>query len=144
MTRDFTESVVEQAALAWLQSLRYSIVSGPTIAPEEPGAERESFDEVVLPGRLRAALARLNPGVSAEALDEAFRRVVRVDAADAVSRNRAFHKMLVDGVTVEEKRKDGSIGGVIVRLIDFDAAPPPRQQRLAGGKSVHRYLRRGE
>jgi type I restriction enzyme R subunit len=36
-------------------------------------------------------------------------------------RNRAFHKMLVDGVTVEEKRKDGSIGGVIVRLIDFDA-----------------------
>jgi type I restriction enzyme R subunit len=118
---DFTESVVEQAALSWLESLRYDIVSGPTIAPEEPGAERTSFDEVVLSGRFRESLARLNPGVSAEALDEAFRRVVRVDAADAVSRNRAFHKMLVDGVTVEEKRKDGSIGGVIVRLIDFDA-----------------------
>lgn len=127
MSRDFTESVVEQAALAWLESLRYDIVSGPTIAPEEPGAERESFDEVVLSGRLRESLARLNPGTSAEALDEAFRRVVRVDAvggADAVSRNRAFHKLLVDGVTVEEKRKDGSIGGVIVRLIDFDAVPP--------------------
>jgi len=118
---DFTESVVEQAALAWLESLHYDIVSGPTIAPDEPGAERASFDEVVLSGRFRESLARLNPGVSAEALDEAFRRVVRVDAADAVSRNRAFHNMLVDGVTVEEKRKDGSIGGVIVRLIDFDA-----------------------
>lgn len=118
---DFTESVVEQAALAWLESLHYDIVSGPTIAPDEPGAERASFDEVVLSGRFRESLARRNPGVSAEALDEAFRRVVRVDAADAVSRNRAFHNMLVDGVTVEEKRKDGSIGGVIVRLIDFDA-----------------------
>jgi len=117
---DFTESVVEQAALAWLESLGYATISGPTIAPDEPRAERASFDEVVLTDRLRAALARLNPGVSSEALEEAFRRVVRVDAADAVSRNRAFHKMLVDGVTVEEKRKDGSIGGVIVRLIDFD------------------------
>jgi type I restriction enzyme, R subunit len=121
MIRDFTESVVEQAALAWLESLRYDIVSGPTIAPQEPNAERASFDEVVLSGRLRAALARLNPGVSVEAFDEAVRRVIRVYGADAVSRNRAFHKMLVDGVTVEEKRRDGSIGGVIVRLIDFDA-----------------------
>jgi len=117
---DFTESVVEQAALAWLESLRYEIVSGPTIAPGEPGAERESFDEAILPRRLREALVRLNPGVSTDALDEAYRRVSRVDAADAVARNRAFHKMLVDGVTVEEKRKDGSIGGVIVRLVDFD------------------------
>jgi len=120
LSQPFTESVVEQAALAWLEGLRYDIVSGPTIAPEEPGAERESFDEVILAGRLRDALARVNPGVAPESLDETFRRVSRVDAADAVARNRAFHRMLVDGVTVEEKRKDGSIGGVIVRLIDFD------------------------
>jgi len=114
------EGTVELAALTWLQSLGYELRYGPSIAPVEPGAERASFDEVVLSGRLRESLARLNPGTPADAIDEAFRRVVRVDAADAVSRNRAFHKMLVDGVTVEEKRKDGSIGGVIVRLIDFD------------------------
>ncbi len=120
MQGSFSESVVEEASLAWLRDLGYAVVFGPQIAPGELHAERVSLDEVVLPGRLRAALLRLNPGVSAEALDEAFRRVVRVDAADAVTRNRAFHKMLVDGVTVEEKRKDGSIGGVIVRLIDFD------------------------
>ncbi|MBX3372592.1 MAG: type I restriction endonuclease subunit R [Phycisphaeraceae bacterium] len=117
---DFTESVVERAALAWLESLRYAIVSGPTIAPGEPGAERGSFEDVVLAGRLRESLARLNPGVSAEALDEALRRVMRVDAADTVARNRVFQRLLVDGVTVEEKRQDGFIGGVIVRLVDFD------------------------
>ncbi|MBK8915698.1 MAG: type I restriction endonuclease subunit R [Phycisphaerales bacterium] len=118
----FTESVVEQAALAWLESLRYAIVSGPTIAPGEPDAERDSLDEVILSGRLRAALARLNPQASGDTIDEAYRRIARVDGADAVSRNRAFHKMLVDGVTVEQKRPDGSIAGVIVRLADFDEA----------------------
>jgi type I restriction enzyme R subunit len=114
------EGTVELAALAWFQSLGYELRYGPTIAPEEPGAERASFDEVVLSGRLREAMERLNPGVTADALDEAFRRVTRLDAADAVARNRAFHTMLVDGVTVEQKRKDGSVGGVIVRLADFD------------------------
>jgi len=115
------ENTVELAALAWLQSLGYVLRYGPEIAPDAAGAERTSFDDVILVERLRDAMQRLNPGVTPDALDEAFRRVTRVDAADAVSRNRAFHTMLVDGVTVEQKRRDGSIAGVIVRLVDFDA-----------------------
>ena len=42
----FSESVVEQAALAWLESIGYLIVSGPEIAPGEVSAEpaiRKSF-----------------------------------------------------------------------------------------------------
>lgn len=127
--RGMTESVVEEAALAWLNGLGYTIAFGPQIAPGELLAERDSFDKVILDGRLREALLRLNPGVTAEALDEAFRRVTRVDAADAVGRNRAFHTMLVEGVTVEQKRQDGAIGGVIVRLVDFDT--PDRNDWLA-------------
>jgi len=122
MSGSFTESVVEDAALAWLAGLGYAVAFGPAIAPGEPAAERESFDEVVFAARLRDALTRLNPGATHDALEEAFRRVTRVDAADAVGRNRAFHRMLVDGVTVEQKRPDGSIGGVIVRLVDFEHA----------------------
>lgn len=120
MSGSFTESVVEEASLAWLGSLGYVVAFGPTIAPGEPAAERTSFDEVVLARRLREAMVRLNPGASNDALDDAFRKVTRIDGADAAARNRAFHRMLVDGVTVEQKRPDGSIGGVIVRLIDFD------------------------
>jgi len=33
--RAFTESVVEQAALAWLESMGYLILSGPEMAPGE-------------------------------------------------------------------------------------------------------------
>ena len=38
----FTESVVEDAALAWLQALGYAVLHGPDIAAGMLGAERSS------------------------------------------------------------------------------------------------------
>ena len=67
----FTESVVEQAALAWFEALGYTIVGGPSIAPGEPGQKRRTYAD----DRLRDALARLNPTASREGLDEAFRKL---------------------------------------------------------------------
>ena len=55
-----------------------------------------------------------------EALEDAFRKLTRADAPSLVERNRALHRMLVDGVTVEYRRKDGSIAGAQARVIDFD------------------------
>jgi type I restriction enzyme R subunit len=37
-----------------------------------------------------------------------------------VTRNHAFHQKLVEGVTVEYTRLDGSIGGALVHVFDFD------------------------
>jgi type I restriction enzyme R subunit len=45
-----TESVVEQAALAWLESQGYTILSGPEIAPGELQPEREGYPEVAPAG----------------------------------------------------------------------------------------------
>ncbi|MCG5054171.1 MAG: hypothetical protein KA712_14500 [Myxococcales bacterium] len=64
----FTESVVEQATLAWFEALGYTITAGPSIASGEPGQERQTYADVVLDGRLRDALARLNPTVAREGL----------------------------------------------------------------------------
>ena len=75
----FTESVVEEAALGWLGDLGYQVQHGPNIAPGEARDERDDYGQVVLAGRLRDALARLNPGVPASALDEAFRKLTRPD-----------------------------------------------------------------
>jgi len=55
------ESDVEEAALAWLESLGYAVKHGPDIAPGELDAEREDYDQVVLANRLRLALEHLNP-----------------------------------------------------------------------------------
>src|ERR1700675_877115 len=119
---NFTESVVEEAALEWLAGLGYTVLHGPEIAAGEPGAERTdpSYRDVVLQTRLRKALERLNPRLPHEAIDDAFRRLTWADGPSHVTRNHAFHQKLVDGVTVEYTRPDGSIGGALVHVFDFD------------------------
>ncbi len=113
------ESIVEDAALEWFGELGYSVAHGPQLAPGEPAAERDSFGEVVLVGRLREAIWRLNPAIPEEAREEALRKVLRVGTPSLTQTNRAFHRMLRDGVPVEYPRPDGSIAGDHVRLIDF-------------------------
>ena len=114
----FSESAVEDAALDWLKAMGWSTCYGPSIAPGEAAAERASYDQVVLEGRLRQALHRLNPGLPQEALDEAYRKLLHPPGATLEARNRALHHWLVDGVTVEVRRADGSIGGVQVSVVD--------------------------
>ncbi len=119
----FSESIVEDATLAWLEELGYVLLHGPDIAFGEPGAERTdpSYRDVILERRIRQALARLNPELPTEALEDAYRKLTRVDAPSLIARNRALHRMLVDGVTIEYARHDGSIAGAQALLIDFDA-----------------------
>ena len=118
---NFTESVVEEAALEWLEGLGYTVLHGPEIAAGEPGAERTDpgYRDVVLQPRLRKALERLNPKLPSEAIEDAFRRLTWAGEPSPVTRNHAFHLRLVDGITVEYTRPDGSIGGALVKVFDF-------------------------
>ena len=120
--RSFSESVVEDATLAWLEALGYVVLHGPDIAAGKPGEERkdQSCRDVLLERRLRQSLARLNPELPAEALEDAFRKLTRLDGPTLLERNRAAYRMLVNGVTVEYRRADGSIAGDQVRVIDFE------------------------
>src|SRR6266545_1541286 len=114
------EAVVEEAALNWFKQLGYATAQAPHLAPGEIAAERKSFTDVILFGRLRDAITRLNPAIPSDAREEGLRKILRHDAPSLVSNNRAFHRMLRDGVPVEYRRDDGSIAGDHVRLIDFD------------------------
>lgn len=116
-----TEAEIEEVALSWFRELGYAVAHGPEIAPGEPGAERDSFGDVVLVGRLRDAVNRLNPSIPEEAREDAIRKVLRVGTPSLAQTNRAFHAMLRDGVAVEYRRPDGSIAGDHVRLADFES-----------------------
>ena len=124
-----TEADVEQAALDWLQALGWSVVHGPEIAPDMPTAERSDYGQVVLEQRLRDALAELNPALPVTALDDAFRKLTRPSGPTTAARNRALHRLLVDGVTVEYAAQDGSIRGAQARVVDFEH--PERNNWLA-------------
>ena len=115
-----SESTVEAVALEWLAALGWAVAHGPDIAPDTPAAERADYGTVVLTNRLRSALARLNPNLPDEALEDALRRLTHPAGATLEARNRDFHRMLVAGVTVEYVDADGRVRGDQVRVLDFD------------------------
>jgi type I restriction enzyme R subunit len=74
----FAESTVEDAALKLFTGLGYTILHGPEIAAAKLPAERTEYSDVVLVGRLRQALARINPKIPAEALEGGIRKMLSV------------------------------------------------------------------
>ncbi len=115
-----SESTVEGVALDWLASFDWAIVHGPDIAPDMPGAERADYSEVILDARLRSALTWLNPDLPSDAVDEAHRQLLQPAGTTLEARNRTVHRMLINGVTVEYRTKDGAIRGAQARIFDFD------------------------
>jgi type I restriction enzyme R subunit len=111
------ESEVESLALAWLEAAGWQVKH---IAPDGLFAERQGFDQVILEGRLREALGRLNPNLPAEALEDARRKLAQPQGSDLLQQNRASHRLLVNGVTVEYRDAKGDLRGAQVRVIDFD------------------------
>jgi type I restriction enzyme, R subunit len=82
MTNRLYESEIEQIVLDILREENgYATAFGPEITKGAdprvcPNPERE-HTEVVLQGRLRAAIDRLNPAIPAEAREDAARKALR-------------------------------------------------------------------
>ena len=94
MPSTLNEAIVEAATLDWLAALGYGVLHGPEIAPGEAAAERLSYAEVLLAGRLRAALARLNPHIPLAALEDVQGRITIPESPSLLGNNRAFHHAL--------------------------------------------------
>jgi type I restriction enzyme R subunit len=115
----YNEETVELAALDWLQQLGFEYLYGPDIAPGVPGAERESYQEVLLVGRLKAALERLNPGASTEGKAEALRLLTQPSLGTSMLTNRAMHRLITQGVQVELPDGLGGVRAEHLQVLDF-------------------------
>lgn len=113
-----TEDQLEQETLGWLAELGYTHLYGPDIAHDGDSPERASYRDVLLIGRLRRAIERLNPSVPLAAREDALKQVVDLGVPVQLSANRLFHRLLVSGVPVQYQ-KDGETRGDFVRLIDW-------------------------
>jgi type I restriction enzyme R subunit len=120
VTSGFAESHVEEAALAWLAELGYATANSLDIGPDGDTPERANYGDVLLVERLRTAIAKLNPTLTAETRAEILAKLTQVATPSLVEENRRLHRYMVEGVPVEVRRADGSIGGEQARLIDFD------------------------
>ena len=103
------ESIVEDAALEWFGELGYAVGHGPQLAPGEAAAERDSFGEVVLVGRLREAIRRLNPAIPEEAREEALRKVLRVGTPSLTRVKGAMLRRRGDALSAGKNSSDGII-----------------------------------
>ena len=101
MPSTITESEVEQLALDILSELGYQTIYAPDISPDGENSERQSYSDVILLDRLRAAIDNLNPHIPREAKEEAVKKILRNESPNYVVNNQHFHKMVVDGVDVE-------------------------------------------
>lgn len=116
----FNENTVELAALEYFAELGYHTLHGPDIAPGEPGAERDSYEEVFLWGRLRDAIRRINPGTSPALIDEAIKRVRRAESQSPIDENYRLHQLITEGVPVERRDADGALRTTRLWLVDFE------------------------
>src|SRR5690625_670374 len=116
-----TEDQLEKEALGWLQEVGYTPYAGPDIAHDGDNPQRGSYRDVVLADRLREAIARLNPDIPFAAQEDAIKQVVDLGIPGLLAANRAFHRLLINGVSVEYQ-KDGETRGDRVRLIDWHDA----------------------
>lgn len=125
------ESALEQTTLAWFESLGYGIKYGPDIAHAGETPERDEksdYTDVVLVQRLRNALEQINPDVPSDAIEEAIRKVTRPASPSLIENNRAFHRMLTDGVNVSWMTDDGEKHGQVWLI---DALNPDNNDWLA-------------
>ena len=115
----FTESIVEEACLEYFKALDYQYFPGPEIASDGLFAERSGYGDVLLRRRLRDALVKINPTIPATAIDDAVKQVAKTDSPTAIINNRAFHKLVTEGVDVQFRR-DGRVVTDKVWLFDWD------------------------
>ncbi len=114
------ESGVEEVCLEYFADLGWQVLYGPDIAPEEAHAERSSYRDVLLEGRLRAAIAWLNPELPPEAVDRGVARIRRAESADVLAENWRVHHLLTHGVPLERRNERGELRHDLMRLVDFD------------------------
>ncbi|MDY0213807.1 MAG: type I restriction endonuclease subunit R, partial [Desulfuromonadaceae bacterium] len=122
-----TEDQLEQLCLDWFRAGGYEYAYGPDIAFDGDTPERRDYQQTVLTGRLLTALQQINPHIPFDALEEAALAVTKPESPVLLHNNRAFHKLLLEGVPVEYRPSplaplpegEGDLVCDHVQLIDF-------------------------
>ena len=121
MSGAMTEANLEDIVIEYLQGEGWDYRIGGVIAPGEEAAERTDYRDVLLVGRLRAALIKLNPDLPMDSIEDAINTVLRVESQVVMSENWRTYQLLTQGVPVQMRKEDGIIRDIRAQLIDWDS-----------------------
>ncbi|WNL17289.1 type I restriction endonuclease subunit R [Arcobacter cryaerophilus gv. pseudocryaerophilus] len=113
------EEQVELLAIDWFKELGYDYLLGYEISLDSQNPQRKSYEDVLLFDRLKNSLIKLNSNIPLLAIEDAIDILRKPQQASLVQNNRAFHQMILQGISVDIK-KDDETKGDVVKLIDFE------------------------
>lgn len=118
------EQQLENLCLDWFREGGWEILYGQDIAPDSDNPLRSDYAQVVLNNHLRTAFNTINTHIPLEMRDHCFEQfqsvMLKSESLDLITNNRAFHRLLLEGVPVEYKKEDGEPVTDHAFIIDFD------------------------
>ena len=136
MNSEFSEALVEKAALLWFEECGYFVHKGSDLSPGGDFPLRDSYEEAVLVARLRSAIQRINDRLPPDAVEQVMRTVTRPSEPTLAQNNRWFHRLLLEGIEVEYQTSDGPTRIDRARLVDFEN--PRRNDYLIASQFIMR------
>ena len=113
-----TERLVEDVASVYFGAIGAATKRGVEI---DDAGGRGDASQVMLKGRLAAALHRLNADLPHDTIEEVVRILSRPPHPTLIQNNRWFHALVTDGVEIEYQESNSSeTRGDRARLVDFD------------------------
>lgn len=106
------EMHVEETILSLLEEQGYELLSD-----NDSWVINRKLSDFINDELLLSQLKKINKNASEEVLLEAINVIKRIDHPSLFERNKQFHKMLVDGITIEDLNSDIN---PLIKLIDYD------------------------
>ena len=106
------EMHVEETILSLLEEQGYELLSD-----NDAWVINRKLSDFINEELLLSQLKKMNKFVSEESLLETINVIKRIDHPSLFERNKQFHKMLVDGITIEDLNSDIN---PLIKLIDYD------------------------
>ena len=137
-----TESEIEKFAIELLEKQGYQYIYAPSIAPDSETPERQSFEDVLVVGRLQSSIGRINPSIPADIREDAIKQtaIANNDSARELMEKDKLRELAV--VLFEKVKANASIDWtikesvkaklkVIVKRTLRQYGYPPDMQKLA-------------
>ncbi|WP_419648047.1 type I restriction endonuclease subunit R, partial [Thiolapillus sp.] len=113
------EEELENLCLDWFREGGWDVVYGPDIAPDGADPQRDDYAQVILKHDLEVAFTHINPQLPHECFEQVVSKLSQAESLDLITNNRAFHRLLLEGVPVEFKQ-DEEIHNDHAFLVDFE------------------------
>lgn len=114
------EEQLETLCLNWFRNGGWHVLYGPDIAPDGSDPQRDDYAQVLLKADLKTTFAQINPHLPQDCFEQVWAKLNRQECLDLITNNRAFHRLLLEGVAVEYKNDHGEVINDHAFLVDFD------------------------